>query len=449
MRYETVKSIALTVLVALSIFLTWSLWTYKPKYEFPDTKYVHKISIADQKDAAQLIKPIKVLFDIDDEVFGTVYDEDINSILSQMSTWNIYNLGGARILNPEKIEELSHPDKGNRVEITFPDLVPFDLYKGILHFEGDVLPNASFDRIVIDLDGDGKGGSSVSFISTSEGREYKSNVNAERVATLLNDTRAKKNVYDEYTAMEIKGPEEKMRTIYVTAKEKQMSINQYAIEYFSPEKFKAALFRDPAKVRRDDIHSAGEKYTDDRSLMNVDFTTNMIEYINPGMETVTETPYSNSDVLKRSIDFVNEHWGWTGNYRYFNMSLYEKKTIFQLFKNNFPIFNEQGMTSILLNWGNEEIYRYKRPYFSIKVNIELPGRIEKVLPSGESVLNKLLKDPNFKPEMFESMLIGYKLSKSTELTDVIDLEPSWYYLYGGSWIRYDLDDKRGDMGGLE
>ncbi|MBW8347974.1 hypothetical protein K0H71_00770 [Bacillus sp. IITD106] len=444
MRYETVKSIVLTVLVFLSIFLTWSLWTYKPKYEFPDTKFVHKISIADQKDTAELIKPLKVLFHIDDEVYGTVLDEDINSILSQMSEWNIYNLGGARILDPEKIDELSHD--GNMVEITYPDSVPFALYKGVLHFEGDVLPNASFDRIVIDLDGDEKSGSSISFISTSEGREYKSNVNAEKVAALLKSTREKKKAYDEYTAIELEGSEGQKRTIYVTTKEKEMSVYQYPVEYFSPEKFKSALFRDPAKVKRDGL-SAGEQYTDDRSVMNVDYTTNMIEYINPGLEASTETSLTNSDVLKRSIDFVNEHWGWTGNYRYFDMSVYEKKTVFQLFRNNFPVFNEQGMANILLYWGSEEIYRYKRPYFSNQ--LELKGRTEKV-PSGESVLNKLLEDPNFNVDTFETMLIGYKLSKvDSDNTSVINLEPSWYYLYGGSWIRFDLDDKRGDTGGLE
>src|SRR5690606_26673462 len=198
------------------------------------TKFVHKISIADQKDTAELIKPLKVLFHIDDEVYGTVLDEDINSILSQMSEWNIYNLGGARILDPEKIDELSHD--GNTVEITYPDSVPFDLYKGVLHFEGDVLPNASFDRIVIDLDGDEKSGSSISFISTSEGRVYESNVNAEKVAALLKSTREKKKVYDEYTAIELEGSEGQKRTIYVTVKEKKMSVYQYPVEYFSPEK---------------------------------------------------------------------------------------------------------------------------------------------------------------------------------------------------------------------
>jgi len=445
-KYETVKSIALTVLVACSVLLTWNLWTYKPKYELNDTKYVHEIFIAEPRDASQLIKPLQVLFHIDEEHYGTVLEEDINGLLSEMSKWNFYDFGGARILDLDEIQKRSQSN--NRIEITYPDLVPFDLYKGVIHFEADVLPKASFDRIVINLDEKAKGGSLVYFISTNEGRVYESNVNPDHIANLLRETRRKKFVYDEYKPFELRGEDNHNRTIFLSTRDKEMFKNNYKIEYFSPEKFKNALFRDPAKVRRD-YFSNGEQYTDDRSLMNVDYATNMIDYINPGQEAVTENPITNSDVLRRSIDFVNEHGGWTDNYRYFDMAVYEKKTVFQLFMNNYPVFNEQGMANIRQYWGSEEIFQYKRPYFSI--HFPLPGPIKIVLPSGESVLNSLLEDPDFKQEMLESMLVGYRLSieSTTEGEKYIVLEPSWYYLYAGSWLRFDLDGMRGDLNGLE
>ena len=33
MRYEKIKSIILTLLVLVSILLTWNLWTYQPNYD--------------------------------------------------------------------------------------------------------------------------------------------------------------------------------------------------------------------------------------------------------------------------------------------------------------------------------------------------------------------------------------------------------------------------------
>ncbi|MBS4201327.1 hypothetical protein KHA93_16950 [Bacillus sp. FJAT-49732] len=445
MKYETVKSIVLTVLVAFSALLTWNLWTYQPKYEFPNNKYVHEISIADTRDVSQLIKPLQVLYHIDDGHYGTVLEEDINNLLKEMSKWNFYNIGSARILEPYQIEQRTTAN--NTIDIIYPGVVPFELYKGVLHFEADVLPNASFDRIVINLDKNTKSSATVSFISTNEGRVYDSNVNPDKVASLLIESKRKKNVFDEYKAFELRGQDGPNRTIYLPIEEQEVEWFKYRIEYTNPDKFKNALFRDPKKVRRDDILPNEEQYTDDRSVMNVDSSTNIIDYINPGQETVTGTPSINSNVLKRSIDFVNEHGGWTDNYRYFDMSVFEKKTVFQLFLQNYPVFNEQGMANILQLWSNEEIFQYKRPYFSKQ--LEIPPRKTKVLPSGESVLNSLLKEPDFKPDMLESILVGYRLSKDSENTEIIDLKPSWYYLYGGSWIRFDQDEKRGDMGGLE
>jgi len=443
-KYETVKSIVLTVLVALSVFLTWNLWTYKPKYEFSDTKYVHEISIAESREPSQLIKPLQVLFHIDEAHYGTVVEEDIKGILQEMSKWNFYDIGSARILEPYQIEKMSTDN--NRIEIIYPDVVPFDLYKGVMHFEADVLPNASFDRIVINLDSNTKNSSTVSFISTKEGRVYDSNVNPDKVASFAIETRKKKNIYDEYKGFELKSQDGPKRVIYLPIEEQNMVGNTYFVEYINPDKFKNALFRYPTKVRRD-IMSNGVQFTDDRSVMNVDYSTNMLDYINPGQETITEKSNNNRDLLKRSIDFVNEHEGWTDNYRYFDMGIFERKVVFRLFLSNYPVFNEQGMTEISQYWGSEEILKYKRPYF-LKHPFGVPTKTK--LPSGEYVLNSLLEDPSFKQEMLESILVGYRLSKSSSNTEteVLTLEPSWYYLYAGSWIRFE-NDKRGDMSGLE
>ncbi|MCR2822731.1 YycH family regulatory protein [Lederbergia panacisoli] len=450
MKYETVKSIVLATLVALSAFLTWNLWTYKPKYELNDTKYVHEMSVVDnreasQREASQIIKPLQVLFHIDEKHFGTVREEDISELLTEVGKWNIYDLGSARILDYDKIQELAQSN--NRIELIYPDSVPFDLYKGAIHFEADVLPNASFDRIVIKLDSDEKDGPAVYFISTNEGRVYKSNVNPDLVAALLDETRKKKSKYDEYKPFEMPGEGSPDRIIFLTTKEKALDGFIYRIEYINPEKFKDALFRDPKKVRKDPLPD-GEQYTDDRSVMNVDFSTNMIDYINPGQNSISEeNPSNQDDVLKRSIDFVNEHRGWTDNYRYFGMAEYEKKTTFQLFLNNYPVFNEQGMTNIRQYWGSEEIFEYKRPFFSIQ--FKLPEQTRTVLPSGEDVMNFLLDDLKLNPDVLESILIGYRLSKDSSSPEYVSLEPSWYYLYGGSWIRFDLEEMRGDMSGLE
>ena len=42
MNFERAKSIILIILIATSSYLTWSIWTYEPKYEKIDqSKYIN------------------------------------------------------------------------------------------------------------------------------------------------------------------------------------------------------------------------------------------------------------------------------------------------------------------------------------------------------------------------------------------------------------------------
>ena len=444
MKYESVKSILLSILVATSAILTWSLWTYQPKYPVIDKKYMnmHEVSIAKQVDTADLIKPNKVLFHVNGLHYGTDDDNEISQLINEMSKWNFYDFSSEVISSRKSIENLSHSD--NRVEIVFPDLVPLDVYKGIIHLETESFPRTDFDRIVINLANESiEGASSVYFIDTDGGKVNESHVNPERIASLLEEINRNKRKYDKYSAFELKGD----RTLFLPTEEVELEKSQYYTDYIDPVKFKNALFRDPSKVRRDILQN-GEKFTDDSSLMNVDYSTSTIFYANPGHIQAASLEITDNQVVKKSINFVNEHGGWTDNYRYFSKGKYEQMTIFRLFLNGYPVFNEQGMAEIRQNWGTDEIYEYKRPYFSLDFAVP-GGKTKVILPSGEWALNYLLEDDDFNSELLEDLSIGYRLSKDTNNSKVLVLEPSWYYLYAGSWLRLDPEFLGGDILGLE
>ena len=69
MKYiETVKSIVLILLVALSIIFTFSIWTYSPHYETIEQLPTVDISIADKKKIDEIIKPYKMVFNFDEDL---------------------------------------------------------------------------------------------------------------------------------------------------------------------------------------------------------------------------------------------------------------------------------------------------------------------------------------------------------------------------------------------
>ena len=73
MKYENVKSLVLLVLVATSGVLTWSLVDISSRnIEFNENRYVHEVSISEQENAVNLLKPSRVLFHLNEKHYGTV-----------------------------------------------------------------------------------------------------------------------------------------------------------------------------------------------------------------------------------------------------------------------------------------------------------------------------------------------------------------------------------------
>lgn len=438
MRYETLKSIVLFILVAMSVVLTWSLWTYQPKYEFLDSSNVHSIMIAAQKDTTQLIKPSRVLLHKDGLHYGSQSKGMIDSTISELSTWNFYDVGTGKVFKPHQIAEIQNGD--DRIVIDYPDKIPFEIYKGIIQVE-DPTPNASFDHIVILSPDRSKEVTSVYFISTEDNRVYESHINPDRLEILFTKTEQNLDQMIEYQELTL--PDE--RVIYVPKDHVQMTRYKYYPETIEPKKFKDALFRNPNKVRRDYVPN-GEQYTDDASMMNVDDLTGVLKYVNPGKDNSSHIERSKAEILKQGIDFVNEHGGWTDAYRYDEMSVYEKKLVFRLFVDNYPVFNENGMTELVQKWGDEEISEYKRPYFTL--TIPLPSQKKVELPTGDQVLEYLLADKGKNPKLLQDIVLGYRLSTDTTAENVVALEPTWYYLYGSSWLPFNLDEMGRDLDGL-
>lgn len=437
MRYEVGKSIILYILILFSIILTWNLWTYQPKLDAMD-RNIHEILIAEQRDVSELIKPSHVIYHLSGQDYGTNNPEIMNELIEEIGSWVFYDIGTVQISDESKINDLLN--SGTRAVIFYPDIVPFNLYKGIIQIE-DQFPNDSFDRIVIRQANDSQDGSVVYFISTVEGKAYETHINPERVEALFTKANVNKQYYDKYKAMEL--PDK--RFLYLPENSIEMTRYQFISETIDPDKFKNALFRYPNKVRRDSSLN-GVQYTDDRSLMSLDYLTNVLMYVNPGQDMYNQVEEDQEEVLRRSINFVNEHGGWTDHYRYSSISVYEKKIVFRLYKSGYPVFNEQGMSEIRQSWGAEEIYQYKRPYFSLEIDLSDSKKV--ALPPGEDAFRYLTSSPEFNPKLLQNMVIGYRLSKDSSNPKVVVLEPSWYYLYAGSWLRLDTADIRGNLNGL-
>jgi regulatory protein YycH of two-component signal transduction system YycFG len=440
MKYENSKSAILTFLILVSIVLTWNLWTYQPNFDMLENgNYVEEVTLKEKRDLHQIISPDLILFHRNDQHFGTTNAVSLEKMMNELRKWSFYDVENYSE-NVENIKELVHGN-GN-AEIVFPADIPIEIYRSVLNFEEKRIPVFNFNRIVVNVENSEKGNGTVYFVSADYQHVYVSHISPSLLNEFNKDFFRNAEQYQSYLPFEATN----QRTLYIPDGNPEMMEYTYLPVVLNSEAFKEALFSDPNFVQRGTV-SGVEEFSDVSSKMTVNNDTNMLLYVNPtGEANYVDNSY---DLLKRSIDFINGHGGWTDPYRYVAKDEKRKSVKFRLYSmDGYPVFNESGMSEIEEVWGRNEITRYVRP----NISLELPLTTEMVkvtLPAGSSALEFLKSRKNFKPELLEQLVLGYRMSKDTSENRLILLEPAWFYRYNQTWGQITKEDLGGLLRGLE
>jgi regulatory protein YycH of two-component signal transduction system YycFG len=435
MRFEQFKSLVLTLLVVISAFLTWNIWTYQPTYEKTDQSEFIKVE-RDEQDVGKIVKPDSVIFHQGNQHYKISNEKELQDVTNEFSTWPLYGVEEIT----DRIDEsgmTAFIEKSANTEIVFGNQVPFKLYKSVLTIEESETPEFSFDRVVFTANQTGKREGTIYFISMKTQRIIEGKVEASYIHSFYQDYFAKAEDYSKQIAFDVNDN----LTLYVPEKSVKLNQNRYYIGYLDINNFIDGLFTDPNLVRRESV-AGGDEYTDVNRLLKVNKSSAMISYINPTQKR--KVAGSTSDLLQQSIDFVNDHAGWEkSNYRFSGLEEQEQSVAFRLYANGYPVFNEIGMSEMKLYWGSEEVYRYERPYFYL--DFALPtDNISVTLPSGQEAINALKKIRNLDLAAIEDLKIGYRLIQSPSETKIVILEPAWYYRYGGTWVILPFEQTGGD-----
>ncbi|KAB7707604.1 hypothetical protein F9802_07630 [Bacillus aerolatus] len=444
MNYEKMKSIGLALLVAISIILTLGIWNYQPNYEKITEDNIHEVSsISETRDASHLIKPSKILHHKEGEHYGTTGHKETDEIMKELQKWTFSRtMNVSSPMTEKEFSELIHGK--NRTELLFPAFVPFYTINNIFTFEDDTVPNAVFDRIVITKVNTQEKEAIVYFVSTKERLVFQSRASSPSLSVFKKQFIDKVEQWETYVSYPLAAADQ----LFLPEENPLLSKYKYLPDDIKIGDFKDLLFSDPSLVKKG-TKSNGEEYTDGSSLMRVDYRTNMITYVNPAKEPEITSRGSLHDLLDKSIQFVNEHSGWTDQYRLFEAKPGSSTIRYRLFMNGLPVFNKDGMAEIVQIWGKDKIYKYIRPYFTL--DISLPSEKEEItLPDSADAFEQVKKQEDFNLELLEDMAVGYQLLPDPQSSKILVLEPAWFYKYGGSWQQLSFtEETEGNVHGLE
>ncbi|MBO0958430.1 hypothetical protein J1P26_01710 [Neobacillus sp. MM2021_6] len=440
MRYENIKSGILTILVLVSILLTWSLWTYQPKFDMleENSNYVAGVTVSEKQEVQKIVKPDQVLFHIKGQHYGTNSSAELEKLMKDMGRWSIFDVRNYSD-KVENIEELIH-SSGN-AEIIFPGEVPIELYRSVLTIEGKRVPSFNFNRIIINVDNAEKENGILYFVSSENQQVYIGHISSANVNEFNREFYKNANRYPQYFAYKATDK----HTLFLPEAETEMTAYKYLPVTLNSDEFKGALFNDPRFVQKSFVLPQSEEYTNDSSKLIINNDTNILSYVNPtAADNYLDSSYG---LVKRSIDFVNEHGGWTDAFRYVSKSEYKQSVTFRLYSmEGYPVFNDRGLSEINEVWGKDEINRYVRPNISLDLVTETK---KATLPSGHAVVEYLQKKKNFKPELLDKLILGYRMDRDSEEKKLILLEPAWFYLYDGNWEQITMENQGGLKYGLE
>lgn len=418
MKYETVKSFILVLLVGLSVLLSFLLWTYQPKYDFlHDTSYVNEVDVGgSEKTKNEVIEPKSIVFHQHNSIAGFRKPVQQQRFFKELASWVLYDY---EEMNEEKV-----PEADQMVEITFPTNIPAELITNLFTFDEDITaPNWSFHTIYLTLDAEEQ---LAHFIipSTNGRKQVRATIDKSETYYYLMSHMEQDTEITEPFAVFDEGDE----PIYFPKNKKELAEKTFIANMIEPESFVNALFATPSIV----TSNMSESYfTDGQRGMEVVQDGRRLEYINPIQ--ATDNRLEAYELIEKSVSHINEHKGWTNDFFLDRMDVDANKILYRMYYEGYPTFDNYRLTTIKEQWHDDELYQYIRPLISVG---NLLNSTKKTLQSGEEIATDIMNSTILEHDGIEDIQIGYTMEYVDDAYS-LKLEPTWYILYKGDWIKFD------------
>lgn len=419
MNRELIKSIALTVLVVLSLCLTWSIWTYQGNYSAADTeKTLEVVPIDPENDFSleDVVKPNQLIhFSKSDEgdVSGTISKEYVEPVFSRIikAKWTADSIGNN---NPPKAVSDSY-------ELLFPAPVTINTLQALFNLKTNDAPlpqNKLIDRFVVyrympkataivfkDSDED-----TVFYATTTE-------LDMENIEDEIG-----KGHFKRYFAVKLRN-----KRVYLPEEPVRFQRLVYPYKLINLEAFKPILFANPDKT---DYYS--DKLTFSDGISQLKQEGNVLKFFNPA----TNGEAAIRDPIIRSFQKVSSHKGWTDSFIYdqftSNPAEGEENVEFRLVRNDLPVYSRTDPyeSVIAFTWENGSLYKLNRTLINVGSN---PYSNEKSdpLPSGRSVLD-MLEQAHLPLQNLDDLQLGYVMDVDEDQR-LVTYTPDWFIKKGDDW----------------
>ncbi len=294
--------------------------------------------------------------------------------------------------------------------------------------------------MIIDWTNYGNKDLQIFFISSNNKTLMRSHVSLQNTNPFIRDVIEPAKTYSAFKEIERDG----FTSLYMPNDKIESTKYMYTFIEEPLESFKNVLFPNPNIVQRSIESAITEKYQDGKSRMTVDSNLKSLTYVYPAVES--SAIIEPSKLLKDSFEFINEHGGFTADYRYVSKNTNKNQLEYQQYLQGLPVYSDQVISKITTAWGDNLIFRYKRPYYSLVFDIPTEKEI-KELSSGVEIVEKIQQLNNFVLSDIDDIVVGYYLKQDS--TSIMTLEPCWFVVHNGIATKLTPELLGGVVNGLE
>lgn len=434
---ELIKSITLIILVISSMVLTLLIWNFSPDTadvdNEPTKENTKAIGPRFNADINQVVSPFQLVHVNGVHVEGMPATGEVNELANAFTKQHIHKV--VYIENDQSLllRELSD----HFLVLDYPTDVPLSMYLSeVLDLQAKVPNQFKFDRLIYDIDPTDN--LVVYAIDSTRHRAVKMTTSI-KTSAIKNHLSELKVALRPYTNLSMNEDTiNKATYLYAPKAPENLKTYRTIFNHISAEDLNSILFDDTPIVRT--TESGNTIYNNNTGVVNYDPDKKTYHYTN-----LSEDEYSTRDMnisIPRTFDYINEHGGFTDDFRLFDANKDQGLITYQMFLNGRPIFYQNQLNQILVSWGERGIFEYSRGLLKTNVTID-NGKKPKALPTLEDVRGKLASSNQVDFRKVEQLVVGYKMVSQKGPDDRMEIQensqfvPTWFVKYEEKWYEFD------------
>ncbi|MFD2923815.1 YycH family regulatory protein [Halobacillus naozhouensis] len=425
MKFETLKSIILLILICFSLLLTVGLWNYQPitdEVGKENENLVEETTIGGEEvKMSSLIAPSQFVFHRNGNHYSFEDGKDREETYKIMKNWTLFNI--------HTVENRVVPEAARMMEVIFPTNIPAQAIKNIFSLgEQDFAPSSGeFKRIFFSINENG--GVDVFFKPESEDAiAYGASLRSENIYQLEELIATTEGVNKQVM---FTGDGDKR--IFLPSNSVEVSWHILDTTTIPIVPLKNTLFEDPSIVKDIPAPRVEQRLTDSLSNLEVMEGGRRMVFSELLSKPSPQTAMSSYEVLEKSISFINAHQGWTDTFRIGELSTANTSITYHMYQKHLPVLASEGnIHTIMVDYQNGLEKRYARPLVRLEPSIN-KSEGPYSLSSGNKIIALINESRKYNIKLIEDIEIGYKLVKQSGGYGGYSLIPRWFILENGSW----------------